>query len=154
MPLPPSKARLEYASPAASCPLLSRSAAACPAVSREGDKANQLAHGDVAQAQTDDFKQLAKSVHDLRVGQRHAVGQDGIGRIEAGVESLVSEARHYLADDGRHEQVAKGQIDGNHAVGWRTGLMGIGEVAGELDLAEGFLNRTETARVGGSLEDV
>jgi hypothetical protein len=73
---------------------------------QEGDEANQLAHGDVANAQSYDLQQFAQAFSDLRMHQRGAVGQDGVGVVETGVEPLVRKALDHLSHNTRRQQVA------------------------------------------------
>ena len=117
-------------------------------------KPDQLTHADVAQPHADDVQQLREAFHDLRLHQRGAVGQDGIRFIQSGVEPVIRQTPDHLADHGRRQQIAEGQIDRDHAVRWRSGFVGIDEEASGSNLTQSFPNRGKVPHLGGALEDV
>ena len=82
-------------------------------------------------------EQLSKAFYDLRLLQCRTVGQKGIGLIEAGVESFVSEAMYHLADYRWYKQVAKGQIDRNYTVALRIWFVRIDKKSGQIELGAG-----------------
>ena len=121
---------------------------------QERDEADELAHGDVAEAEADHVEQLSETFRHLRVLEGGSVSEDRVGLVEAGVEPLVGQALDHARDDTRCQQVAEREIDGDDVICRRVGLARVDEVAGGADLAKGLVDRAEAAGFGRPLQDV